>query len=276
MKQITLLDGALGTGLWNLSDEKLPSWQFNLDKPEIVESLYRQYIAAGSEIICTNTFAVNRMAMKGYEDRVDEAARTATRLAKKATAGTNVRVACDVGPLTELLEPYGDLEEDEAEEIFMQQIAPCIEEGADLIFLETFMDLALLKVAMRVASRYDVPLFCSMSFLKVGKTIMGNSIADMVAAMAEYKVAAFGLNCSLEPKEAMPLLEEFRKCTDAALIFKPNAGMPTMKNGVAVPGKACAAFVEEILPAKEIGATYLGGCCGSDPSYIKALADALG
>lgn len=275
MKDVILLDGGLGTTLWSLSEDKSPSWKFNQDHPDVVTAAHRAFVDAGSQIITANTFTVNALSLKGCADQVETMTRQAVGLAKAAAAGTSTKVALDVGPFIELLEPYGDLTEEEAEAMFLQQMTAGVEAGADLIFMETFMELELMKIAVQVASGFDLPIFCSMSFLKVGKTIMGNSIADMVEALKPYPVTALGLNCSLEPKEAFPLIQEFRKHTDLPLIFKPNAGLPKVEDGVTVSGTEKETFVADLTPARQYAPIYLGGCCGTHPDYIQGLCQAL-
>jgi len=272
MKNITLLDGAFGTRLWELSEAaglpKSPSWTYNLEHPELVTQVAREYAAAGSQILCTNTFTANRQALRG---KADVAEVVAAAVAAARSAAPDARVALDIGPLTEMLEPYGDLEEDEAEEIFAETIDAGVAAGADLIFFETFMDLQMLLCGVRAARRHSLPIFCSMSFQKGGRTMMGNSVADVVEALTPMGIDAVGLNCSLGPVEAVSVLQEFAANTDLPLIFKPNAGLPVMgADGKSVAPYTAETFAAESVPALEI-ASYAGACCGSNADYIRAL-----
>ncbi len=270
-KKVYLLDGASGTCLWDKAQKNIPVWRFNIENPDIVVELHKEYIAAGSDIIFTNTFSANREAVEKSVYTVAQVVKAGVKLAKKAAEGTDVKVALDIGPLTELLEPYGDLEEDDAIEIYREQIGAGMSENPDLIVCETFMDIEMLKIAVGVANEYDVPVFCTMSFDKNGKTIMGNSVADMVEGLSDLRVAAIGLNCSLGPDLALPVIAQFKEHTDLPLIFKPNAGVQTVKDGKTVTEFDVDSFVSNVIPAIEHGALYLGGCCGSSPEYIKTI-----
>lgn len=270
-KKIHLLDGASGTCLWEKAGKNIPVWRFNIENPEIVVELHKEYIEAGSNIIFTNTFSANAEAVSKTDYTVEEIVKAGVRLAKQAAEGTDVKVALDIGPLTELLEPYGDLEEDEAYEIYREQIGAGMSENPDLVVCETFMDIEMLKIAVSVANEYDVPVFCTMSFDKTGRTIMGNSVKDMVEGLSELRVSAIGLNCSLGPDLALPVIAQFKEYTDLPLIFKPNAGVQTVKDGKTVTEFDVESFVANVIPAIEHGAVYLGGCCGSSPDYIKTI-----
>lgn len=274
--KIILLDGAGGTTLWSMAESlgygKEPVWKYNMEHPEIVKQMAADYVAAGSQIILANTFGANGPAVKrssGYS--VEEVVRAGVRLAREAASGTDVKVALDVGPLTMLMEPYGDLTEEEAEEIFREQIGSGMEEHPDLILLETFLDLEMMKVAARVAKSYGVPVFCAMTFEGRGRTMMGNSVEDIVEELSELGVDAVGLNCSQGPETALPVILEFAEQTDLPLIFKPNAGKPVLAaDGSVISPYDADAFVRDVEPALE-KVTYLGGCCGSSPDYIRAL-----
>lgn len=274
-KKIFLLDGASGTCLWDKAQQNIPVWRFNIENPEIVVELHKEYIAAGSDIIFTNTFSANREAVEKTSYTVEQVVSAGVRLAKEAVKGTDVKVALDIGPLTELLEPYGDLEEDDAYEIYREQIGAGMKENPDLVVCETFMDIEMLKIAVSVANEYDVPVFCTMSFDKNGRTIMGNSVKDMVEQLSKLKVSAIGLNCSLGPDLALPVIAQFKEYTDLPLIFKPNAGVQTVKDGKTVTEFDVESFVSNVIPAIEHGAVYLGGCCGSNPEYIKTIKERI-
>ena len=276
MNKITLLDGATGTRLWALAEavgaEKVSTWRYNIEHPEFVVQAVREYIEAGSQIILTNTFSANAPEIEGAcAYSVAEVVRAAVRAAKTAAAGTGVKTALDIGPLSELLEPYGDLAPERAAEIFDQQMSAGTEAGAELIFIETFMDLEMMKVAASQALKYDLPVFCSMSFTKAGRTMFGDSVQDVIDALEPMGAAALGLNCSLGPELAMPIIREFAGRTTLPLIFKPNAGMPvTGFDGSAFYPCGAEQFSGESAAAFDC-ASYIGGCCGIDASYIRAL-----
>lgn len=270
------MDGAGGTSLWRMAEErgfaKDPVWKYNIEHPELVSQLAKDYIAAGSQIILSNTFGANGPAVeKSSTYAVGDVVSAGVRIAKEAAAGTGVKVALDIGPLSMMMEPYGDLEEEDVEKIYAEQIGGGMAEHPDLIMLETFMDLEMMKVAARVAKRYGVPVLCSMTFEAAGRTLMGNRVEDIVEEMTRLGVDAVGLNCSLGPADALPIMEQFARVTDMPLVFKPNAGMPVMaEDGSMISPYNAQMFADEIAPALKI-ATYVGGCCGSSPDYIRAL-----
>lgn len=275
-KDIILLDGAGGTRLWNMAEEKGvakdPVWKYNVDHPELVKRLAEEYIAAGSQIIYTNTFGANGPSVARSSDySVAQVVSAGVRIAKEAAADTGVKVALDVGPLSILMEPYGDLTEEEAEEIFREQIGAGMTEHPDLIVLETFMDLEMLKVAAGVAKSYGVPVLCTMTFEARGRTMMGNRVEDIVEELSELGVDGIGLNCSLGPVDAIPIIKEFAEQTDLPLVFKPNAGKPVLaEDGTVVSPYDANDFAEDVAPVLDL-VTYLGGCCGSSPDYIRTL-----
>lgn len=274
MEHMTLLDGACGTFLWEKAQEKLPVWQYNIVEPEIVAELHREYAEAGSEIVLANTFSANALSLRNTPFSVEQVVPAGVELARQG-AGGKAKVGLDIGPLTMLLEPYGDLTEEEAFEIYDQQIRCGVQANPDLILMETFLDVEMLKVAVRAAAQFDLPIFCSMSFEAVGKTMMGNSVRDMVEALADFPVAALGLNCSLGPHDAAPLMRQFQECTDLPLLFKPNAGKPVPVDGELVMQFDPDTFVTDCLPALDAGVRYIGGCCGTSPDYIRKLKTAI-
>lgn len=277
---ITLLDGAFGTSLWHYADEagvkNDPVWEYNIEHPEFVERLTKAYYDAGSQIIQCNTFGANGPAVKrssGYATADVVAA--AVKIAKEALAGTPAKASLSVGPLSMLLEPYGDLEEDECYEIYDEVIGAGVKAGADIVALETFMDKEMMRIAATVAKKYDVPVFCSMTFEKSGRTMMGNSVQDVIDTLTPVGIDAIGMNCSLGPEQALPIIKEFSEKTDLPLIFKPNAGKPVVNaDGTASAPISAQEFAQLVKPAFEY-VSYIGGCCGSDPSFITEIKKCL-
>ena len=276
MKKPVLLDGAVGTSLWELAEangvEKVPVWRYNLEHPEFVRTLCTRYADAGSEIILANTFGANGPSVKRSSDCSAAAVVAAgVRIAKEALAGTGKRVAVSAGPLTQLVEPWGDLSARDAQAIYEEQIGAGVDAGADVIMLQTFIDLNLMEIAARVAVQSGLPVFCTMTFEKVGKTMFGNSVQDVIDALTPLGVAALGMNCSLGPDLALPVIREFSEKTDLPLVFKPNAGKPILAaDGTTATETDAETFVREVAPALAF-VDYIGGCCGSNPEYIRLL-----
>ena len=278
--KITLLDGAVGTTLWSIAEahgeKKEPVWKYNIEHPEFVEELTRSYLEAGSEIILANTFGANAPAVKRSSSyTVNDVITSGVRIAKNVLDGTGVRLCLAIGPLTQLLEPYGDLEEDECAAIYDEMLDAGIKAGCEMILIQTFMDLEMMRVATVEAKKCGLPVFCSMTFEKSGKTMFGNSVDDVIETLSPLGIDAIGLNCSLGPDLAIPIIKEFSEKTDLPLIFKPNAGKPIMSSdGTTVTPYSAAKFAEEIKPALEY-VCYIGGCCGADAEYVKEIKKLL-
>ena len=280
MKKPVLLDGAVGTSLWEMAEangvEKVPVWRYNLEHPEFVRALCERYVDAGAQIILANTFGANSPSVRrASEYKAAEVVAAGVRIVKEARAGTGRKVALSAGPLTQLVEPWGDMSEKEAQAIYEEQIGAGVDAGADLILLQTFIDLHLMEIATRVAVRYGLPVFCAMTFEKVGKTMFGNSVQDVIDALTPLGVAAVGMNCSLGPDLALPVIREFAEKTDLPLVFKPNAGKPILAaDGSTVADYDAETFVREVAPALEL-VDYIGGCCGTNPDYIRLLGQRI-
>ena len=265
---MTILDGAMGTMIQATVPE-VPKYAetLNLTAPEAITAIHRQYVQAGSQILCTNTFTCNSRRAKAGGYDLDEV--VAAAIANARNAG-DVRVGLDVGPLGEFIEPYGELSEAEARSIF--RALGKAAKGADFVYIETMADLREARIAaeeLKAAS--GLPLFATFTFARAGKTITGATPTDAVKAMEEL-VDAVGLNCSLGPVEALPLIKEFRAATDKPVIAKTNAGMPDIHGNYAMTP---ADFARAALALRDAGADYLGGCCGTTPEFIKAIKERL-
>jgi len=286
MRDITLLDGASGTSLWERTGDHSPVWMFNLNRPDDVRAQILEFIETGARIVMSNTFGANGPAVKASSDMdPDEVVAAGVRLAKEALSEAKakvgdgrydaVKVALAVGPLTQMLEPWGELSHEDCRTIYEKMIEAGMREGADIIYPMTFMDLDMLRIAVEVASRFSVPVFASMSFTEFGKTIMGNGVEDIVAALVPLGVAALGINCSLGPDKALPILREFAFKSPVPTIFKPNAGIPIL-SGNHTTTVLCTPenFAKAFIPALQY-ADYVGGCCGTNATYLAAIRDVL-
>ncbi len=261
---MTILDGAMGTMIQSrVADIPKYAELLNLTAPEVITGIHREYVEAGSEILCTNTFTCNSRRAKAAGYELDELVAAAIANARRAG---DVKVALDVGPLGEFIEPYGELSEDEAREIF--RALGRAAKGADMVYIETMADLREARIAaeeLKAAS--GLPLFATFTFARAGKTITGAAPADAVREMGDL-VDAIGLNCSLGPVEALPLVKEFRAATDKPVIAKANAGMPDSRGNYAM---LPADFAEAAHALRDAGADYIGGCCGTTPEFIRAI-----
>ena len=270
-----ILDGAMGT---MLQAAGLPLGQipevWNITEPEKIIAVHRRYVEAGSRVLYTNTFGVNRYktASSGYS--VEELTAAAVRCAQAAADGQDVRVALDIGPIGQLLEPLGALRFEDAYAIFREIITAGAAAGADLVVIETMSDLYEVKAAVLAAKEScALPVWVTMTYEASGRTFLGTTIPSMALTLEGLGVDALGFNCSLGPDELLPMIAELRQWTDLPLILKPNAGLPDPATGEYAIGPE--EFAEKLAAAPALGVAMLGGCCGTSPDFIRALAGRL-
>lgn len=273
--EFLLLDGGMGTMLQaaGLPVGQLPE-VWNLTHPEIVTGIQRQYVEAGSQVIFANTFGANRHKVSASGYTPAELIAGSIRAARDAAAGTETKVALDVGPIGQLLEPLGTLRFDEAYHIYKEMVIAGEQAGADLVIFETMSDLYEVKAAVLAAKENTtLPVWVTMTFEQTGRTFVGVTVPAMALTLTGLGVDALGFNCSLGPKELLPMVEELRRWTPLPLILKPNAGLPDPATGAytITPEE----FARELLPAAELGVTVFGGCCGTTPAFIQAVRTAL-
>ena len=270
-----MLDGAMGTVL---QQRGLPPGGqpelLNLTEPELLASVYREYVAAGSRVVYANTFGANGLKLAKTGHAVAEVVRAAITVAKEAVAGTGTLVALDVGPLGELLEPMGTLTFERAYELFREMMEAGAGAGADLIAIETMTDLYETKAALLAAKEATgLPVLVTMSFEADGRTFTGCTVASMAHTLEGLGADAIGLNCSLGPDKLALLLKELCEHTRLPVVAKPNAGLPDPVDGHYDMGPE--EFARALLPCVEAGVSIVGGCCGTSPDYIRALSAAL-
>ena len=274
-KGLLILDGAMGTVL---QQRGLPPGGqpelLNLTEPELLESVYKEYVAAGSQVVYANTFGANGLKLAKTGHSVEEVVCAAITVAKQAVSGTGALVALDVGPLGELLEPMGTLPFERAYDLFREMMEAGAKAGADLIAIETMTDLYEAKAALLAAKEATtLPVLVTMSFEASGRTFTGCTVASMARTLEGLGADAIGLNCSLGPDLLAPLLKELCENTHLPVVAKPNAGLPDPVDGHYDMGPE--AFAQALLPCVEAGVSIVGGCCGTSPAYIQALSKAL-
>lgn len=263
---IKFFDGSMGTMLQSmgLGAGELPEL-LNLTDSEKVLAVHRAYAEAGSEYITTNTFGANRLKIKEPEKVI----KAGIRLAKSA----GKKVALDIGPTGKLLKPMGELDFEDAVDIFAQMINAG-KDGSDLVLIETMSDTYEIKAAVLAAKENcDLPVFVTMIFDEKGRLLTGADVKTAVAMLEGLGVDAIGFNCGLGPAETLPLVEEIRKWTSLPIIVQPNAGLPESVNGKTVYNVTPQAFAQDMKKAAEIGVSYLGGCCGTTPEHIRAMIE---
>lgn len=272
-KKRLYFDGGMGTVLQKrgLKSGDLPE-NWNLKHPEIIESIHREYLDSGANIITTNTFGVNCLKHDNYEELIVAAVNCAKNAVKDYD---DAFVAFDIGPLGKFLEPIGDLPFETAVEVFAKNIRVAQRCGVDLVIIETFTDCYETKAAVLAAKENsDLPIFVTNVYDENGKMLTGASIEAMVAMLEGLGVAALGTNCSLGPDKMINIIKRFSKCSSLPIIANPNAGLPVMVNGKTTYTLNASDFASSVLKLAESGANILGGCCGTEPDYIKELVDA--
>ena len=278
-RRAAALDGATGT---NLQQRGLPSGApsdlWVLENPQEVLRLHKEFVAAGSDIILTNTFGGSRIRLgrSGLGERVQDLNRTAVGLAREA-AGSSALVAGSMGPTGELLKPLGPLDEETAASAFLEQASALVEAGVDLIVVETQFDLNEARLALRAvrAASPTIPLVCSFSFDRGTRTMMGVRPTALAAEFDEFKPSALGINCGRSLEDNLKVLQDLRSTTDLPIWFKPNAGLPrTDEMGNSFYDVSPEEMGSRVAGWVEAGARLVGGCCGTSPAHVKAIASA--
>ena len=278
MNDIIILDGGMGTELQarGLAPGERPEL-FGMEHPDVVEEVHRNYIAAGSRVIYSNTFGANGHKLIGTGKSVAEviAANVATaRRAAEHSGVEGVRVALDVGPIGELVEPLGTLSFEEAYELFREMVTAGEAAGADLVVFETLTDLYEVKAAVLAAKEHTkLPIWVTMTFEENGRTFLGAAVSSVAVTLDALGIAALGVNCSLGPAELRPIVAEMMEWTDLPIIVKPNAGLPDPRTGAYE--MTAEMFGAEMLHFAQSGALILGGCCGTNPDFIRCLSETV-
>ncbi len=274
---VIVCDGAMGTLLELYEYFETPPEIHNIKNPEIVERAHREYIQAGAEIIETNTFSGNRMRLESYHlaDRLNEINRSAVEIAKRA-AGEDVYVAGAVGPTGRLLAPLGKTKIAEIKKVFKEQIEILVKGGVDLLMLETFLDLNELDAAIDAAKEVssDIPIVAQKTFSEDGAILATDFPVEVVRHIKSKGVDVVGSNCTVGPQRMYGIIKSIYS-EDVILSAQPAAGIPTLVNGRSIyhaTPEYLATYAKQLV---EAGVTIVGACCGSTPSHIKAIAEAV-
>ncbi|MDR1573370.1 MAG: homocysteine S-methyltransferase family protein [Clostridiales Family XIII bacterium] len=273
-KGVLLGDGAMGTMIQKLDAAAgvLPE-VLNLTHPASIRAIHEAYFAAGSDYVSTNTFGANARKPALRELSVARVVGAAVKLAREAADAAGGRfVALDMGPLGELMAPMGDLTAAEAYALFREQAEAGAEAGADFVVLETFTDILEIKTAaLAVRACCDLPLSCSLTFEPDGRMLTGTDPVTAVHILQDMGVDLIGLNCSLGPRQMLPIVTEMLAHARLPLIVKPNAGLPREENGNTVFDVNVSEFTAAMEAMLDAGVAVIGGCCGTTPEYIRAL-----
>ncbi len=276
--RIFVADGATGTNLQarGLERGKAPE-EWLLENPEEIIRLHREFVAAGSNIILTDTFGATplRLTHAGLETRAAEVNRRAVELARQATDGKPVWVAGSMGPTGQLLEPYGPLPYADAVAAYAEQARALVEAGVDLLVIETQFDMSEAKAAIEGTRSVtaDLPIVCSFSYDMGTHTMMGLRPAQVAQELDQLPVDVIGINCGRSLADNLTGLKDARTATNKPLWFKPNAGLPRMTDDdVAVYDVTPEMMGEQAEQWIAAGATVVGGCCGTSPEHLHQIA----
>jgi methionine synthase I (cobalamin-dependent) len=274
-----LTDGAWGTQLQarGLAGGDFPD-AWNLSRPEDVLAVAQAYLQAGSQIILTNTFGSNRLRLEAHHlaDRLREINRAGVEISRQA-AGERARVFASIGPSGKLL-AAGETTTDELRGVFDQQAAALAEGKPDGLVVETMSDLEEALLAVASARATGLPVVACMVFdsgKQLDRTLTGVTPEQAAQALTESGADAIGANCGQGAAGFLSVCRRMREVTNRPLWMKPNAGLPELVDGEVVYRTTPAAFAADAAALRQCGATFIGGCCGTNPDFIRALAEAL-
>ncbi|MBR0469761.1 MAG: homocysteine S-methyltransferase family protein, partial [Clostridia bacterium] len=278
-KKLLFFDGGMGTMLQKngMGAGEIPE-MLNITNAELIEKIHTEYLEAGADIITTNTFGANPLKFEG-DTGLDMVIAAAIGNARKAVNKFQSEdkprfVAFDIGPCGKLLEPLGDLSFDACYDAFASIAKTAEKCGADLVIIETMSDTLEAKAAvLAVKENTSLPIFCTMTFDDSYKTLTGGDVKVMSAIMEGLGVDCVGINCGLGPEQIGEMMAQLAEISSIPIMAQPNAGLPQIENGKTVYKVTPEEFAEQSEKMAKIGASVLGGCCGTTPDHIRCLAD---
>lgn len=281
-KRTVLFDGAIGTELMRrgLPQGAVPE-AWNADRPEILREIHSAYFAAGADVVTTNSFGASsiKLAAHGNEDRARELNLAAARLAASVRPAGRF-IAGGIGPTGKFLKPQGEYVEAEFESAYEAQAGALAEGGVDVLIIETMFDLREASCALQAAkTAARLPVLVTMTFNRTKRgffTLMGQGIAACAEELERLGAAAVGANCTLSSEGMIGLARELKAATSLPIILQPNAGQPQIgPAGELIYAQSVEDFVRDMRAIAAEGADMVGGCCGTTPDHIRALAGSL-
>ena len=280
--EVLLGDGAMGTILMGegLKAGECPE-KINLENPKLLENIARRYFEAGADILQTNTFGGSPLKLAQYslEDNTEKINKIAVEAVRRIAGGKSY-VAASCGPCGRILKPYGDTDPEEIFRAFKRQFQALIDAGVDMICVETMTDLAEATLAIKAAKSISpsTPVAATMTFDLTPKgffTIMGNSIKEAAAGLADAGADIIGSNCGNGIENMILIAEEFKKNTSLPVMIQSNAGFPELKDGQITYPETPEFMAKGCKRLLKIGVNIIGGCCGTTPEHITAFAKAV-
>lgn len=279
-KRILFFDGGMGTLLQErgLQTGEVPE-TWNILHPEMIRQIHAEYLSAGCNVVTANTFGVNAFKCKSLDYTVDELITAGIRLAKEAISGMQdhsrpMYAALDIGSIGKLLKPLGEISFDAAYDTFQEIVTAGDKAGADLILIETVSDSYEIKAAVLAAKENSaLPVVVTMIFDENGKLLTGGDVASVTAMLEGLGVDAVGFNCGLGAEQMKKLLPQLTACCSLPIVINPNAGLPVVVNGQTVFNVEPNAFAQSVKSLVEMGASAVGGCCGTTPAHIRRVVE---
>lgn len=280
-KKLLFFDGGMGTMLQKngMGAGEIPEL-LNITNPALIERIHTEYLEAGADIITSNTFGANPLKSEAIGESLDMVIAAAVGAARKAVnkfqSESKPRfVAFDMGPCGKLLEPLGGLSFDKCYDAFAKIARTAERCGADLVIIETMSDTLEAKAAvLAVKENTSLPVFCTMTFDENRKTLTGGTVGVMSAIMEGLGVDCVGINCGLGPEQIGEMMEELAAVSSIPTMAQPNAGLPQIEDGKTVYNVTLDEFGAQCEKMAKLGASVLGGCCGTTPEHIKCLVKA--
>ena len=275
-KEVLVFDGGFGSQLQarGMKAGEIPEY-YNIDHPDIIIDIHKQYLKAGADFITTNTFGANPLKLEQHQYSYKEVILKAVENAKKArdSIDRECYIAFDIGPIGKLMEPMGTLSFDDVYQS-VQQMIELVKDDVDVILLETMTDIYEIKASvLAIKETCDLPIFVTMTFEANHRSLSGCDPLTMVNVLEGLKVDALGMNCSLGPKEMSPIILSLLESTSLPVIVQPNAGLPVLIDGKTTYQMDAQQFVEQAIPLVEKGIAIIGGCCGTNPDFIRLLKE---
>ncbi len=277
--EVLVCDGAMGTALYARGFSYQSCFEeLNESQAAVIEEMHREYIAAGAQVIETNTFGAStlRLAEHGFEKRVREINRAGAEIAKRAAQG-KAYVAGSLGPLNRVLEPIGTLTLADARTAFREQAHGLLEGGVDLFIIETISNLAEIREAiLAIRELSDLPIVATMTFTEEGKTLVGDKPSEVRRELISYGANVIGANCSVGPQAMLDVIERMAAAGNTIpLAAQPNAGLPRIVGGRYLYLASPQYFGDYARRFVEAGVSLVGGCCGTTFDHIRAMAQAV-
>jgi len=277
-----LVDGGMGTLLQDRGLEDGGAGElWNADRPEVIRAAHVAYAEAGAQVLTTNTFGgtTPRLRMHGLEDRLHELNSAAARIAAEVAREYGAFVAGDLGPTGELMAPLGDMEPEQAQALFAEQLRALADGGIDLVLIETMSDLAEARAAIAAAKEVvpELPIVVTLSFDTNLRTMMGVRPEDAVRELAAVGADAVGANCGRGPAEMRTIAAQLAgaRPDDLLLVAQSNAGLPQVVGDHFEYDATAADMAAHAVELRNAGIDLIGACCGSTPAHIEAMRAAL-